>query len=172
MSLWPGVMAETTNFEYPAAIAKHFGTWEGKSVHFSPEGEVLESYNTKIEVGARGKKYSQRNTYTWPDGRKVVKEFPGEFDSNGKHTLWTSTMRGEGTVINDEVIVYIYGPAAGDEAISDHTGTIRGTEIITVCPDKKTRNRTNQLHKDGKPWKTTNIIEQLVSKDVFFEGKA
>ena len=56
---------------YPPAIASNFGVWEGEATHFSLQGEITTKYSTRLEIGARGNKYSQRNIYTWSDGRNI-----------------------------------------------------------------------------------------------------
>lgn len=160
-------MAETSqDFQYPAVIAQFFGTWEGKSVHMSPEGEVLDTYSTKIEIGVKGRLYSQRNSYTWPDGRKTAKEYPGEFDPDGKLFIWVGSkevgyVKGTTNYLSDQVMAFT-------EDFRERK--ILVSEFITMCPDKKSRMRTNQILKDGKPWKVSCITETLVSKDdVYFE---
>ena len=162
-------MAETTtDFEYPETIAHHFGTWEGKSVHVNPEGKVVDSYDTKIEIGAKGEKYSQRNTYTRPDGRVTVSEFFGTFDhSTGKLRITAKSLTGECIVISDTVFVF-------NESGQGRDGTrFSGCEVLTLCgDDKKKRMRTMQFLKEGVPHKTSIIVEDRVSKeDVYFEPK-
>ena len=145
-------------------LSRHFGTWQGKTIHFDPEGNKVNSYETKIEIGCRGSKYSQRNTYTWPDGKKAAKEFHGEFDSNGKLTMpLRNGLLGECIPINNRVLMFVEsGPDRLEMAI----------ETITLCgADMKLRNRTNQiLDENGMPKLVTNLIEKKVSEeDVYFE---
>jgi hypothetical protein len=72
----------TFTVHWPAAIRSQVGTWEGTSDEIDPiAGAKLSSKRTKIEVGFRGEKYVQRNTYLFADGRPpVVKNFSGSFE--------------------------------------------------------------------------------------------
>ena len=136
-------------------------------MHVDPEGKVVDSYNTKIEVGVRGEKYSQRNTYI-RDGQTIsVKEFFGKFDSNGTLTIETKSMKGECVIISDSTFLFNESGQAEDGS------QFSVCEVITLCDeDKKTRMRTNQFVINGKPYKTSTIVEHLVSKDdVYFEEK-
>ena len=42
-------------------------------------GAVEDHHQCKLEIGHKGELYSQRNTYTWADGRTEVHNFPGYF---------------------------------------------------------------------------------------------
>ena len=98
-------MAE--HVKYAPAIARHFGTWEGRAFVLSPEGEVLDRHATKLEIGAREKHYSQRNTYTWADGRpQRVFEFPGLFDDGGHLWIGGERLKGECSILSDDAIVF------------------------------------------------------------------
>ena len=145
---------------YPPAIASQFGVWEGESIHFNLQGEITERHTTRLEIGARGSKYSLRNIYTWPDGRKVVKDFPGHFDeSTGKLSFEVSGITEKCIVIDENTMLF-----KGETAVS------MGCEVITMSSDRKTRCRTVQVFKDGKPWKIVNIVENKVSnEDAFIE---
>ena len=48
-------------------------------------GEVQDTHACKLEIGHRGDRYSQRNTYTWADGRVEVHDFPGVFEAGELH---------------------------------------------------------------------------------------
>lgn len=160
-----GEMAETTSdFQYPPTIADHLGTWEGKAVKVNQEGEIVDSHSTKIEMGAKGAKFSQRNTYTWPDGRKSVQTFAGRFE-NGKLLIETKLLKGECIVISDNVFVF-------NECGIGEGAKYSGCELLTMSCDKKTRMRAMHYLKDGKPSKTSSAFENLVSKDdVYFDAE-
>lgn len=101
---------------YDPALARHFGTWEGSCVYLSPDGEVLDRHNTKLEIGARGKHYSQRNTYTWSDGRQRSFELRGVFDDAGKLCLIESgLLKGECISIGEDIVIFTASyKASGD----------------------------------------------------------
>ncbi len=146
-------------FVHPAAIARHFGTWEGESVNVDTQGNVVDKHKTKIEIGAKGNKYSQRNTYTWPDGKTEIKIFLGEFDSTGKLIIqMPGNSCAECRVINDNQVIFI-------------APSIHMIDIITVCPDQNTRHRTIQERdSNGMPWVNRILVETHVSnEDVYFD---
>ena len=151
----------TGSMAYPAAIACHFGVWEGEAVHMSLQGEIVDRHSTRLEIGVRENKYSQRNIYNWPDGRKQVYDFPGKFDTSGELHLESERLVGECIIIDEDTIVFKakYKGGMGGVSICD---------IIRVDSDKKTRCRTWQVFKEGKPWKIVNVVEQHVSKDDAF----
>ena len=147
-------------FVHSPAIAKHFGTWEGESVKIDPQGNVLDKHATKIEIGAKGKKYSQRNTYTWPDGKTKTIICPGEFESSGKLIVqMPNNIRGaELTVINDNQLIFV-------------APSVPVFEAINMCPDQKTRYRTVQVGDiNGTTSTNYSVTETHTSKeDVYFE---
>ena len=147
---------------YPPAFASNFGVWEGEAKHFSLQGEITTSYSTRLEIGARGNKYSQRNIYTWADGRKVVKDLPGHFDESTRKLSYVSEkFTGDCIVVNEDTYLI-----KGESDIT--VGSM--CEIVRMSSDRKTRCRTVQLFKDGKPWMIVNVVEQKVSnEDAFIE---
>ena len=149
---------------YPAPIACHFGVWEGEALHMNLQGEIIDRHSIRLDIGARGSKYSQRNTYTWPDGRKQVLDFPGHFDeTTGKLLLESERLAGECIVIDEDTILFKAG-------YKGQMGGVSMFDLIRVSSDRKTRCRTWQMFKEGKPWKIVNVIEQQVSsEDAFIE---
>ena len=89
---------------YPPVIAPNFGVWEGKTTHFSLQGEITSKYSTRLEIGARGNKYSQRNIYTWSDGHTVIKDFPGHFvESTGKLSYVSEKFTGDCIDVDEDI---------------------------------------------------------------------
>ena len=145
-------------FVHSPAIAKHFGTWEGESVKIDPQGNVLDKHATKIEIGAKGKKYSHRNTYTWPDGKTITIISPGEFESSGKLVVHQNNMRGEFIAINDNQLILV-------------APSVPLFEVINMCPDQKTRYRTIQVGDINGTTSTNYIVTETHTgkEDVYFE---
>ena len=126
----------------------------------SLQGEVVDKHSTKLEIGARGSKYFQRNTYTWSDGRKQVLNFPGWFDeSTGKLHVESERLVGECIVVDQDTVEFKAGYKEG------MPGGVYVYDFITMSDDKKSRCRSWQLFKDGKPWRFVNVFEQCVSND-------
>ena len=135
-------------------------------MYLSLQGEVTDRHSTRLEIGARGNKYSQRNTYSWPDGTEQVLDFPGHFDESGKLHLESQRLVGECTVIDEDTVLFKAG--------YKDAGALGGVSICDLIrvssTDRKTRCRTWQMFKDGKPWKIVTIVEQKVSsEDAFIE---
>lgn len=146
---------------YPAAIVRHYGVWEGSAVHLSPEGEILDRHATKLEIGAKGGRYSQRNTYTWPDGSQRVFDFPGRFDDTRKLlSIESERLQGEGTVLGENVVLF----KASYKGQGD-LGDVSVHDLIRMCGDGKSRCRTWQMFKMDKPWKIVNVVERQTSAE-------
>ena len=86
------------------------------------QGNAVDKYKTRLEIGAKGKKYSQHNTYTWPDGKTEIKIFHGEFDSGKLILQMPGNNFAECRVINYNQVMFI-------------APSIHMIDIITICPD-------------------------------------
>ena len=126
--------------------------------HISLDGEVLDRHSTRLEIGAKGKLYSQRNTYTWSGGRTQVFNFTGRFDDAGKLTVESEKLQGVCTVLNDETLVFeaSYKGDLGDVSLND---------VIRVSGDGRSRCRTWQMFRKGVPWKIVSVLEQQTSTE-------
>ena len=149
---------DATTVKYPEAISRHFGVWEGNAIYVTLDGEVVDRHSTRLEIGARGNKYSQRNTYKWSDGREQVYDFPGYFDADGKLIIRSERLEGECVVVDKDVIMFKAGYKGGMAEVSVY-------DLIRVCSDEKTRCRTWQMFKEGMPWKIVNVVERHTNED-------
>lgn len=160
-------MGDNSTPSWPPLLLRHLGTWKGKLVRLdSSTGEIVERHTTKIEPGVRGNKYSQRNTYTWDDGRTEVWEFAGRMQPDGSLKVWSGRLGGLMKVVDKDSCVFyakyeMEGRGAGL--------TTDVWEFIRLLTDTH-RVRTWQIVKKGKACEVAHILEDKVSDDdTYFE---
>lgn len=142
-------------------LAKHEGYWEGTYTYLSPEGEILDQHKSRLTClfpDSSEYQYHQTNTYTWPDGRQEVHEFPGTYDGYGRMHFDTDRMRGVTWGVDENTIylTWIY-KAKGED--------LRLFEMIVLSDDGNNRCRTWQWVRDGKIEMRTIINETRVAEE-------
>ncbi|MEM7586277.1 MAG: DUF3598 family protein [Acidobacteriota bacterium] len=133
---------------------RHIGVWEGTYTLIDRQsGQVLDRHKSRLSCSIDGTKWSQRNEYTWDDGRTEVKEFDGDF-RDGKLLFDTPRLKGEAVEADEKTIVlrWIYTHAPQDDY----------SEIITLVDDTH-RSRTWQHFESGAFAKLTIIDERKVA---------
>lgn len=148
------------NNEWHPLFLKHLGTWEGYYRKIDPKtGETRETHRSKIEVGVRGHRYSQKNTYTWDDGRVEEHIFPGRLHE-GQFVIESERLKAISLVVLDDAHVFY---AEFKQRPGDVVDTIR-----LLTPTK--RARTWQV-RDGED--IVEIVhveeEKTSSEDAYFE---
>ena len=79
---------------------------QGTFTFFDPEtGAVTDKHQCKLEIGHKDNLYSQRNTYTWEDGRQEVHDFPGEF-KDGKVLIDAKDLIGYAEELSDDTVLF------------------------------------------------------------------
>ncbi len=131
-------------------LAKHEGYWEGEYTYLNPQGEVTDRHRSHLAClfpdASTGFEYDQVNTYTWPDGRTEVHQFPGTYDGYGRMNFDTDRMRGVcwGLDENTIYLTWIYKAEGVD---------LRLFELIVLDESGNNRCRTWQ-------WVRNGVIEQ------------
>jgi hypothetical protein len=141
-------------------LAKHEGEWEGTYTYVNPAGEVVDQHASHLRCAFPDDggefEYHQTNTYTWPDGRTEVHEFPGKYDGFGRMRFDTDRIAGWTWGLDENVIYlsWVY-KAKGED--------LRLFELIVLSDDGKNRCRTWQWVRDGQIEMRTLINETRVS---------
>ena len=139
----------TSFAEAMPAMLRHEGEWEGVYRHENADGTLIDTHRTwtRCEFPREGLyAYIQHNRLTWDDGRTVERSFPGVFRDGQLH--WdTDRFHGYGWETHEGTVMLILHR-------KDEPG-VRFLEMINVSDDGRTRARTWQWFKDGKPYKRT-----------------
>jgi Domain of unknown function (DUF3598), N-terminal len=141
-------------------LARHEGDWEGTYTYVDPAGQVVDRHASHLRCAfpSSGEfEYHQTNTYTWPDGRTEVHEFPGRYDGFGRMTFDTDRIRGCTWGIDENVLYlsWVY-KAKGED--------LRLFELIVLSDDGNHRCRTWQWVRDGQIEMRTLINETRVAE--------
>ena len=142
-------------------LDRHEGEWEGVYTHVDPTGQIVDQHKSHLSCRfPEGKDYDyhQTNTYTWPDGRTEVYEFPGRYDGYGRMTFDTERMRGV-TWGLDETSIYLTWTYKSTDPSVDQ----RLFELILLSPDGRNRSRVWQWLEHGVCVKRTLINETKVA---------
>lgn len=144
---------------WPPLLLKHLGTWEGHYKKINIRNGEVEKHNCKIQVGVRGDNYSQRNTYTWEDGRQETYEFAGRM-TNGRLEVESDRLIGYGLFISDDVIMF-YAKIKGKD--------IDFWDCIRLLGENR-RVRTWQVSEQQEPVQFILVQEEKTSsEDTYFE---
>ncbi|MDI2132439.1 DUF3598 family protein [Yinghuangia seranimata] len=140
-------------------LAKHEGDWEGTYTYVDPEGKIIDQHRSHLTCAFPADSeypYHQTNTYTWPDGRTEVHEFPGTYDGYGRMHFDTERIKGVTWGLDENTIylTWIYKEKGSD---------LRLFELIVLSDDGNHRSRTWQWLRDGKLEMRTLINETRVS---------
>jgi hypothetical protein len=138
------------------AIVAHEGTWDGIYRHIALDGALLDEHRTwtRCEFPDEGDAhYIQHNRLTWADGRTVQYHFPGAWRDGFLH--WdTDRFHGVGWQTEHGVVM-----------LRLERRDVPGSyfhEMINLAPDGRTRARTWQWFRNGKPWKRTLCDERRI----------
>lgn len=136
-------------------LAKHEGYWAGEYIYLDPAGKIIDQHRSHLsclfpESGEFP--YNQVNTYTWPDGRREVHEFPGTYDGYGRMNFDTERLKGVTWGLDENTIylTWIYKEQGTD---------LRLFELIVLSDDGNNRCRTWQWVRNGKIEMRTIINE-------------
>jgi hypothetical protein len=135
------------------AFARHVGDWEGTYTQIDRLGRILDHHRSRLECRIDGDTWSQKNRYTWDDGRVEEKQFDGTFVADGRVAFDTPRLKG---VANDAD-----GRAITLHWTYTHEPANEYYEIITLVDDTH-RARTWQHFEGGKFVKLTIIDERKV----------
>lgn len=133
-------------------------------------------HRCKLEIGHKGELYSQRNTYTWADGRVEVHDFPGYF-TKGRIVIDSQDVLGyalEMAADNGHVAPMKRGGAdtilfyAGYRPGSHRAGADVWDLIRLTSPDK--RFRTWQIQAGGRVVRLCEVAETRTSAANVFLG--
>lgn len=142
--------------EFPL-FDKHHGVWEGTyTLMDARTGEILDRHQSRLTCTKNGNSWHQKNEYTWDDGRRESKEFPGVF-ADGALRFDNPRLRGEAFEVTPATIIltWQYKDRPGDHL----------AEIITLVDDRH-RARTWQHFEGGEFTKLTVIDERKTSNTV------
>lgn len=136
-------------------LAKHEGYWEGEYTYLDPSGKVIDHHRSHLSClfpDSGEFPYHQVNTYTWPDGRREVHEFPGTYDGYGRMNFDTERLKGVTWGLDENTIylTWIYKEQGTD---------LRLFELIVLSDDGNNRCRTWQWVRNGKIEMRTIINE-------------
>ncbi|MBU3002616.1 hypothetical protein [Paraglaciecola arctica] len=138
-------------------VLEHAGTWQGTYRHIDIHGETLDCHQSLVECvfPVEGLVvYTQRNQFSWDDGRVFKVAFDGIIQNN--KIYWdTETFKGYGWVASPSIFLL-------ELERKDEPGAWF-YESIVMGPDKKHRARTWHWFKNGECFKRTLCDERLIS---------
>lgn len=144
-------------------LARHEGVWDGVYTYYNAAGEKVDEHASRLFCRFPDDgpfPYHQTNHYTWPEGRKEIREFPAEY--RDKRIWWDNDLivgwAAEVGLDEYSRTVMLYWQRQGDPSLYLY-------EMIQISDDGKSRCRTWHWIRDGKLETRTAIQESLVSKD-------
>lgn len=152
----------TTTTEFPALVQRQLGTWEGTyRILDAKSGAILDTHGCKLELGIRGERYSQRNTYTFADGTEQVLEFAGRMVEGLLH-VESERLEGYAVDIGNDGLCFYARRKSTDMQVY---------ELIMLLAEDS-RARTWSVVQDGVMKQTVQVDESRTSRDdVYFEVK-
>ncbi|GAA0708494.1 hypothetical protein Drose_13200 [Dactylosporangium roseum] len=142
-------------------LARHEGDWEGTYIYLDPSGKIVDEHRSHLscqfpESGPY--QYHQVNTYTWPDGREEVHQFPGSYDGYGRMIFDTERIRGVTWCVDENTIylTWIY---------KEKDANLRLFELIVLSDDGNNRCRTWHWVRGSKIEMRTIINETRVQTE-------
>jgi hypothetical protein len=139
-------------------LARHAGTWAGTYRFITPQMQLLDQYDFRINVvfpddGKGGLTYRQESFYTWPDGRTRELVFDATYD--GGRAVFAGRISGSVREL-DERTLYVHF------WFDDQPG-VDVCEMIQLAANNRDRGRTWHWFKDGKLFQLTLVDEQRVA---------
>jgi hypothetical protein len=139
------------------AMLLHEGHWDGWYRHYDATGALIDAHRVKTwcEFPDTGPwHYIQHNDLAWDDGRAANYEFGGRLEGN--RLVWdTERFFGYGWQTQEDVLMLRLER-------QDVPGAYY-IEMIAIAADRRTRARTWEWFKDGRPWKWTLCNEEKVA---------
>lgn len=138
------------------AMLLHEGHWDGWYRHYEANGLLADEHRVKTwcefpDAGAWH--YIQHNELVWEDGRNASYEFGGRLVDD--RLVWnTDRFSGYGWQTHENVLMLRL--ERRDVANAYYI------EMIAIAADGRTRARTWEWFKDGRPWKWTLCNEEKV----------
>lgn len=144
-------------------LARHEGVWDGTYTYYNAAGEKVDEHASRLfcripEGGEHA--YHQTNHYTWPDGKKEVRDFPAEY-RDGRIWWDNDLIKGWAAEVGlDEKqrTMMLYWQRQGDPSLYLY-------EMIQLSDDGQSRCRTWHWIRDGQLETRTAIQEKLVTRD-------
>jgi len=130
------------------SIVAHEGEWDGTYRHIAADGTPLDEHRTRtscIFPDEGPDHYVQHSRLSWTDGRREEYRFGGTLR---KGLLRWDTERFHGFGWESEGVLMLRLERR------DVPGAFY-VEMINMAPDGKSRARTWQWFRDGRPWKRT-----------------
>lgn len=134
----------------------HEGHWDGCYRHYEANGLLVDEHRVKTwcefpDAGAWH--YIQHNDLVWEDGRNASYEFGGRLV--GDRLVWqTERFSGYGWQTHENVLML---------RLERHdVPNAYYIEMIAIAADRRTRARTWEWFKDGRPWRWTLCNEEKV----------
>ena len=143
-------------------LARHEGVWDGTYKYYNAAGDFVDYHDSRLfcRFVEGPLPYHQTNYYTWADGRREVREFPGAY--RDKRVWWDNELiRGSAwEVANDDKArtVMLTWERTGDPELYLY-------EMIQLADDGTTRCRTWHWIRSGRLETRTAIEERLVTRD-------
>ena len=145
-------------------LARHEGVWDGTYTYYNAAGEKVDEHASRLFCRFLGDDapapYHQTNHYTWPDGRKEVRDFPATY--RDKRVWWDNELiQGSAWEVGQDTknrSVMLYWQRTGDPDLYLY-------EMIQIADDGQTRCRTWHWIRNGQLETRTAIQERLVTRD-------
>ncbi len=144
-------------------LARHEGVWDGVYTYYNAAGEQIDEHTSRLlcrlDENATHQ-YHQTNHYTWPDGRKEVRDFPADY-RDGRIWWDNDLIKGwaaEVSLDQNARTMMLYWQRTGDPSLYLY-------EMIQLSDNGENRCRTWHWIRDGKLETRTAIQETFVTKD-------
>ena len=140
-------------------LARHEGTWAGTYRFITPQLELLDQYDFRINVlfpddGNGGITYRQESFYTWPDGRSNELTFEAQYNGDGQVTF-DGQISGRMWELDARTIYLTFW-------FADQPG-VDVCEMIQLADNNEDRARTWHWFKDGKLFQLTLVDERRIA---------
>ena len=140
-------------------LARHEGTWAGTYRYVTPQLELLDEYEFRINVlfpadGSGGITYRQESFYSWPDGRSQELIFEAQYIGDGQVTF-DGPISGRMWELDARTIYLTFW-------FADQPG-VDVCEMIQLADNNYDRARSWHWFKDGKLFQLTLVDERRVA---------
>ena len=144
-------------------LARHEGVWEGTYRYYDPSGRLADEHASRLlcrfpDEGPHP--YHQTNFYTWPDGRREMRDFPAQY--RDRRVWWDNDLikgwAAELDLDQNRRTVVLHWERQGDPGLYLY-------EMIQLSDRGDLRCRTWHWIRDGQLETRTAIEERLVTRD-------